>query len=490
MQERTLELLSSKYWRMNNLYKIVDKNSKLITFRFNEEQDRLYRAYAEKKPAKLLRDMTLKDRQIGISTFHLIWMLDDCCFQKNRNCGCIAHMQSSLEKLFRIVKTAWENMPEQLRPKASLENIRELHFPHTNSTIFITLKARSGTLSHLHVSEYALIKDVQELKAGSFQAAGSGDITIEFTGNGINHAYQDWFSESLWSKHFFPWTTHKEYQTKEEWTGKNDHEEYLKACTPEQKNWWYRKLDELQDASLMKQEYPLTEDEAFQTTSRGVFTDVLGSVSEATPLETTNEPHLVSEVFEQPGESDYYVMGIDSAGGYVDGDRAVIYILNNRTRKIALRWSATLAPDLVGHEAVKLATKYKYAFIVPEINNHGLTTVQAMLDDGYSEIYQRQRRDKVTEEITNEWGWNTNSQSRDELIDETKTNFRDKSITEVPKELLKQLKTFVRKENGRIEAEDGYHDDEVFALGLALMGIKFQPYYEVKQRKGKFMGHK
>jgi predicted small metal-binding protein len=489
MEQGTIEKLSSKWWRMNHLYKIVDKKSNLVTFKMNEEQTALYSAYATKKTAnKQLRDMTLKDRQIGISTFHLIWMLDECLFTKNRNCGCIAHEQSSLEKLFRIVKTAWENMPEALRPKASLENIRELHFPHTNSTIFITLKARSGTLSHLHVSEYALIKDIQELKAGSFQAAGAGDITIEFTGCGINHAYEDWMSESQWSKHFFPWTTHKEYQTKEEWPGKKEHEEYLKLCTPEQKNWWYRKLDELQDIKLLKQEYPLTEDEAFQTTSRGVFSDVLGSVSEATPLETIKEPHLALEIYKQPEEGGQYVLGADPSGGFSDGDYSCFYVLDNRSRQICLRWHGRLDPDQFGREIVRYAAKYNYAFVVPEINNHGLTVVQAMLNDGYTDIYQRQRRDKVTEDITLEWGWNTTAQSKDELIDTIKETLREKTITELPKQLIKELKTFVRKENGRCEAEVGCHDDEVLSLGLALMGVRFRPYYEVTSKRNKYMG--
>lgn len=478
---------------MNNLYKIVNKQSELITFKFNEEQSLLYQAYANKKTTgKLLRDMTLKDRQIGISTFHLIYMLDECLFTKNKNCGCIAHEQASLEKLFRIVKTAWENMPESLRPKASLENIRELHFPHTNSTIFITLKARSGTLSHLHISEYAFIKDIQELKSGSFQAAGGGDITIEFTGNGINHAYEDWMSDSQWSKHFFPWTTHKEYSSKEEWPGKREHEEYLKSVTTDsissgQKNWWYWKLDELQDVKLMKQEYPLTEDEAFQTTSRGVFSDVLGSVSEATPIETIKEPHLVCEVFKHPEENGQYVLGADPSGGFSDGDYSCFYILDNRTREIVLRWHGRLAPDLFGKEIQKYATKYNYAFCGIEVNNHGLSTINAIKDE-YSDLYQRQRRDKVTEEITNELGWLTTAQSKDEIIDEIRTNLRDQVIKEVPKGLIKELKTFVRKENGKVEAEEGQHDDEVMSLGIALMMCRFRPYYEITTKRNKFMG--
>jgi len=486
---KVFERLNSKHWRMNHLYKIVNKNRDLVQMRFNPEQEKLYRAYANKKSAQpgLLREMILKNRQVGFSTFHLIWMLDDCIFLKNQNACLIAHEQEALEKLFRIVKTAWENMPEELRPKATLENIRELHFPHSNSTIFIALKARSGTLSHLHVSEYAKIKDVIELKSGSFQAAGAGDITVEFTGNGLNHAYTDWNENSAWSKHFFPWTEHEEYTLKD-WAGLRNHEEYLNKLkvTEEQKNWWYAKLDELGDIGLLKQEYPAEDDEAFITSSRGVFSDVL-ETPESTPISSLNEPHLVLDIYEEPGKEEQYVIGADPSGGFADGDFSCFYIINSRTRKIALEWHGHIAPDLFGLEIKKYADKYNQAFIGIEVNNHGLSTINAIKDLGV-DLYQRERRDRVTNEITTELGWQTTAQSKDELLDEIRTNLRDGSVKTIPKGLKRELQTFVRKENGRCEAEEGCHDDKVVALGIGLMMVKASPYWVIKTKKNKFMG--
>ena len=42
--------------------------------------------------------------------------------------------------------------------------------------------------------------------------------------------------------------------------------------------------------------------------------------------------------------------------------------------------------------------------------------------------------------------------------------------------LLKQMLTFVKKENGKKEAEQGYHDDRVMAYGIALMSRDQQKY--------------
>jgi hypothetical protein len=142
---------------------------------------------------------------------------------------------------------------------------------------------------------------------------------------------------------------------------------------------------------------------------------------------------------------------------------------------------------LFGREIETYATKYNFAFSGIEVNNHGLSSINA-IKDNYSELYQRERRDKVTNEITKELGWATTTSSKDELIDEIRQNLRDGSITEIPESLKRELQTFVRKDNGRVEAEEGQHDDEVIAFGISLMMCKAQPYYTLIQKKGKYMG--
>ena len=481
--------LSSKRWRIERLYKIVDKDRKLVPMRMNEEQAKLYNAYADKKKVGTnLREMQLKNRQIGMTTFHALWMLDDCIFKDNQNACIIAHNKDALEKIFGIVKTAWMNMPETLKPEATRENKRELYFPHTNSTIFITLKARSGTLSHLHVSEYAFIDDIQELKSGSFQAAGRGDITIEFTAKGLNHAYADYNDESIvWSKYFFPWQGHAEYSIDTKWTGKCEHESYLDALetTPEQKSWWYFKLDELGELMLMHQEYPSSAEEAFVTNNDGIFKDGLQGIKPLKVLEVREEANCTIETYQKAVEGEQYVVGADSSGGHSSGDYSCFYIINSKTRDITMRWHGRLAPDLFGKEIEKYAKEYNNAFCGIEVNNHGLSVINAIKED-YSELYRRERRDRVTEETTKELGWNTTAKSRDEMIDEIKINLRE--YDELPSALIRELRTFVKKENGRVEAEDGCHDDEVFGFGIALMMIKANPFWEFKKRERKYMG--
>lgn len=486
------KLLSDKAWRLRNLYKIIDKQGNLVRFTPNKEQDVLIDAYLKKREkGELLREFQLKDRKIGITTFHCLWYFDDVCWTDNITAGIIAHERDKVEKIFRIVKVAWENMPAMYRPSARIENKNELFLEDTNSTIYIALTARSGTLHRLHVSEVAYIKDVKELRSGTFQAAKAGDITCETTANGLNHFYQTWTEPSqVWSKHFFSWLDHTEYVLKTPYLGNKKYEEYLAkiGASEEQRNWWYYTLDEMSgDFDLMRQEYPANAEEAFIRSSRSVFGDIIDVPKVIEPIREIAEAHYQISIFEEPDREAQYRLGADTSGGYSDGDYSCFYILNARTRKIALEWHGHEAPDRFGYRIEEWARKYNDAECAIEANNHGLTTITA-IKDSYSNLYQRERRNTVDNTVTQELGWLTTSKSKDELIDEIKTNLRDGSVGEIPKGLKSELTTFMRKDNGDVGAEVGCFDDRVMGFGIALMMVKSSPFYKLEQKVGKYMG--
>lgn len=61
--------LDDPHWRINNLYKIVDKSGKLITFKENYHQ-----ALVNNDPSQ--HKAILKARQLGISTARIIRLFD------------------------------------------------------------------------------------------------------------------------------------------------------------------------------------------------------------------------------------------------------------------------------------------------------------------------------------------------------------------------------------------------------------------------------
>ena len=68
--------LLDKTWRLNHLYFIKDKNKKLIQFKPNKAQ-RHFRANIH------TRNIILKSRQLGFTTFESIDMFDDVLFSRN-----------------------------------------------------------------------------------------------------------------------------------------------------------------------------------------------------------------------------------------------------------------------------------------------------------------------------------------------------------------------------------------------------------------------
>ena len=101
--------LLDKEWRMSHLYKIRDKNQKLITFKHN-------RAQADFESKKHTRNLILKSRQLGFTTLEAIDTLDDTLFTPNQECLFIAHNLDDAKSIFRKkIRFAWENLPEELR---------------------------------------------------------------------------------------------------------------------------------------------------------------------------------------------------------------------------------------------------------------------------------------------------------------------------------------------------------------------------------------
>ena len=85
-------LLDDPLVRLENLYRIVDKNGKLIDFRLNWAQRELYHEMHN-------RNCVLKARQLGISTFYCLVLLDLALFTPNQTIGIISHSLEGAQHL-------------------------------------------------------------------------------------------------------------------------------------------------------------------------------------------------------------------------------------------------------------------------------------------------------------------------------------------------------------------------------------------------------
>lgn len=281
-------MLSNQWWRLNNLYYIKDKKGNKVLFKPNWAQLILFQTM-------WYLNIILKARQLGMTTFIQIFMLDRALFNDNISCGIVAHNKEDATEFFRDkIKFAYDNLPEDLREqrKATSDTTRSLHFSN-GSKIVVGTSLRSGTYQYVHISEFGKIcakypDKAEEVITGTLNTIEPGQMAfIESTAEGPFGEFYDMcqtaedltmkvansdfnFTKMDWKFFFFPWWEHPDYVLHE----KVDIPEKLMIyfqelrrehgidLRDEQKAWYVKKEAEQRDK--MKQEYPSTSAEAFE----------------------------------------------------------------------------------------------------------------------------------------------------------------------------------------------------------------------------------
>lgn len=286
--------LSNRFWRLNNLYKIIDKKGDSVRFTLNPEQTQFLSSMHN-------RNTILKARQLGFTTFACIFGLDLCLFNSNTSVGIIAQTMDDVKKIFRNkVLYAFKNLPPSLRAvsglEAQAENAQELLLGN-NSSIAVGLSFRSGTLHFLHVSELGKIaarfpQRAEEVQTGALPTVPTdGIVVFESTAEGDSGLFYDTcdtaqrkarmkeeLSKLDFKFHFFPWYERADYilpahtvqLTPEQRKYFAEMEAKLSIkFSPEQKAWYAVMSNSLKDK--MKREYPTTPEEAFSQTIEGAY---------------------------------------------------------------------------------------------------------------------------------------------------------------------------------------------------------------------------
>lgn len=483
-EEEAKTKLSDRVWRLSHLYKIKTKNKRLVTLKPNAAQ----LAYLANETN---RDIILKARQLGFSTLKLIELLDYAITTKNANCAVIAHKKDTVQTLFEIVRLAYDNLPAPLKPRASYDNRNELFFPDLNSKIYVSVDTRGETVHNLHVSELAFIESAEERMLGILESVPrDGIISFESTANGMTGYFYDVWedSKSEFKKHFFNWTLDLDYSESTTLTMDQLASEYRPlqlqyglmpdihtklSLTVGQFAWYIAKVR--RHKQKVMQEYPSSPLEAFIASGRNVFNFV--DLQKHTPMPPIDRKYSELMIWEQPIPGFMYTIGCDPSEG-VGEDNAVIQVLNAYTGVQAAEMAVSnVPPDVLGGYLIDIAKYYNNAFIVLEINNHGVS-VMDQIKRKYLNVYRREVFDKISNTYKEALGWKTTITTKPLLVDALEEAVRNLDVRISSIDCLKELKTFVRTDDeGRkgFGAEGSNKDDRVIALGLALQGVRHLP---------------
>ena len=134
-----------------------------------------------------------------------------------------------------------------------------------------------------------------------------------------------------------------------------------------------------------------------------------------------------------------------------------------------------IEPDRFSNQIRYGCMMYNYCVAAVEANNHGLVTLKFLIQK-YSNIYFSEVEDERRNIKRKKIGWITSRKTKPFLVDEYERSIRCGDIVVRSKNGIKEARSFVRKSDGSMEAQEGCHDDEVIADMICVFMHKRLPF--------------
>jgi len=444
-------------------YRLKTGSTRLIPFRLSSIQEDLQNTAAP-------RNITVKPRQIGSTTWHIICRLFLASILEPGTSGLlISQTKGYGAQHFRIFLRALKNFGRtpafigQVGSKLMNQFADDLqhHLLHTQYSArheilfdFLDSKvlvdtaenpdAGTGlTINHLVATEVAYWKrDPETLLAQAKEAIPStGTMDLESTPNGMGgYFFEEWqrAQEPLaeFRSHFYPWWQQKEYQAEhlreEKYQAGNivvDFEDKpvtdaeLKmakefAWTMKQIAWKRGKVISLR--KRFEEKYPENSSTCFLTTGdlyfdKDTLRDIKMRIMKEKPIETFHEGTLKIYKRRIPGRR--YIIGADCAEGRListdNPDRNAAVVLEMETGEECAAYSSVLPPEDFAQDLVDLAEMYNRAQIAPERNGPGQTVILAITRQLlYGNIYMHKEWHKEKKTVIPIAGFPTTPRTR------------------------------------------------------------------------------
>ena len=518
-------LLMEPQLYIEELLKIQTKSGEIAPFVFNRAQQKIYDEYMrQKKDGKPIRLIILKARQLGFTTWSSAMMFHACATTENMRAMIITHKSDASTKVLDKHRLFYEKLPMEFQPMRRASNAKEIIFenpsnvpkekresPGLRSRIEIETAVnkdiRGDTIHMLHMSELAFWPYPEQTMASALQAVPNlpGTVVIiESTANGVGDVFhKEWLrasrGESEFTPLFFPWYDEpqyampvpKDFQISEE-------EQRIKDTyhlQDEQIVWrrWCIRANCNGSEDIFRQEYPSNPNEAFLASGRPVFNVQLlerafvqavepvlqGRLAEGEDgrLEFVSNYHGSLRIWQPPQEGHSYILGVDVAEGLEKGDYSVASVLDHNTKQFVAEWHGHIDADLFAAEIARLARWYNMAWVIPEINNHGIAVVSALRKDWhYGRIYRRRSAsDGVKDVPSGRYGFLTSSKTKPQLIDNLAAYIRENWESLRNQAFISEAMSYCYDAKGKTNAQEGCYDDRVMAAALAVWGLKERP---------------
>ena len=372
------ELLADKEYRLRNFYFVTNKDGQKVLFKPNRAQE----DYLKNRKYK---NVILKSRQLGMTTFITLDHFDSMLFEPNVETLSIAHTKEEMIKIFdKKVRYAFSNFPDELKEMwAGFENsaarLKVKFNDGSMSGFTVALSGIGGTFQYVHVSEFAKLFSAfpdraERITQETFPAVPfHGMIELESTAEGANGPFYDIWCDALKNKasnkgnlekvqfypHFYNWTY--DDSEIEKITDKDIIDVYDMEKSREIDWIGYQKMHDLSDVEMtyyynkwvylgkdkgideLNSQYPTVWEEAFISTGKPYFnarrvSELMGASELPTCYDVIGEEIVEVgngslQVLKRPEKDEFYVIGGDTSEGKSDGDFSVLVVVNAKTKE-------------------------------------------------------------------------------------------------------------------------------------------------------------
>ena len=417
----------------------------------------------QEKVLHLFRDeqfiITLKSRQLGISTLaagYSLWLM---LFHKDKNVLALATTQATARNLVTKTTFMYDELPRWLKLTAVEKNKLSLRLKNGSKIQAKSSNAdaaRSEAVSLLLIDEAAFIENIEETFAAAQQTLATGGQCMALsTPNGIgNWFHQTWEKAEVRDNSFIPvrlpWTVH-----------------------PERNQVWRDQQDRDLGPRMAGQEC----DCDFLASGDTVFEPADLSFYEETYQKDPVERRGVDSnlwIWEPADYTKDYMVVADVARGD-SADYSAFHVFEIESCTQVAEYKGKISPKDFGNVLVGIASEYNEALLVCENANIGWATIEQILEREYRNMYYSSTSNMETvESYMNKYerdklvpGFTMSARTRPLVIAKMIEYIRERSVTIQSKRLMSEMRVFVWK-NGKPQAQINYNDDLLIACATAL----------------------
>ena len=416
--------------------------------------------------------IAVKARQLGVSTALMFYALWFSIFSTGKRCLVVAHRKESAEEFITKLKTAYEFLPEWLKPSCVLYSKNTVEFDTKCTVRAITSNpnaARSFSATLVLLDEAAFVKEADGVVTaiGPTVAASDGKLIAISTPNGDSP--ENWFYKTVstaqarnknttdptevnWKLHELPWTVSSIFNKnpnfrRDQIRLDNGNEDKFKQE--------YELCFNINLFSLFKKEVIAAVD-----TSAQILNKTFGGA-------TYEDTFLV---WEKAKPSSKYIIGVDCASNKATArDYTSFQVIDQDTYSQCAEYVGKLPTEVFIDILIKAARHYNDAMLVIEANSYSEMVFYLLEQKRYNNVWY--------DPVKNTVGFQTNRATRSLLIEKLLLFYNNVSSAKGLKSsrLRLQMQNFtagaVYQDGSRkMEAKHG-NDDAIMALALSVVTL-------------------